>query len=59
MRISLQQYWNLLVDYLRPQKGRVIFLAVTLFANIGLQLINPLIMRRFIDTALDGGDLRK
>jgi ABC-type multidrug transport system fused ATPase/permease subunit len=55
MRVSLQQYWNLLVDYLRPQKGRVILLGVALFANIGLQLVNPLIMRQFIDSALTGG----
>jgi ATP-binding cassette subfamily B protein len=56
MRISLQQYWALLVDYLRPQRARVLGLALLLFANIGLQLVNPQIMRRFIDAALSGED---
>ncbi len=33
----------------------VLFLGVSLFINIGLQLINPQIMRSFIDTARAGG----
>ena len=32
-------------------------MGVALFANIGLQLVNPLIMRRFIDSALSGGEM--
>ena len=55
MNIPLRQYWELLVDYLRPQRGRVLLLALFLFSNIGLQLLNPQIMRRFLDTALAGG----
>jgi ATP-binding cassette subfamily B protein len=54
MSITLKQYWALLVDYLRPQRMRVFVLAALLFSNIGLQLVNPQIMRRFIDTALTG-----
>lgn len=54
MNIPLKQYWELLVDYLRPQRGRVVLLALFLFSNIGLQLVNPQIMRRFLDTALAG-----
>jgi ATP-binding cassette, subfamily B, bacterial len=57
MRISLKQYGALLVQYLRPQKSWVLILAVLLFGNIGLQLVNPLIMRRFLDTALAGGSM--
>jgi ATP-binding cassette subfamily B protein/ATP-binding cassette subfamily C protein len=57
VRISLKQYGALLVQYLRPQKSWVLILAVLLFGNIGLQLINPLIMRRFLDTALAGGSM--
>ena len=57
MRITVQQYWDLLIDYLRPQRGWVIGLAVLLFANIGLQLINPQIMRNYLDAALGGEDL--
>jgi ABC-type multidrug transport system fused ATPase/permease subunit len=57
MRVSIQQYWNLLVGYLRPQQGRVIGLGLLLFANIGLQLVNPQIMRNYLDAALGGDTL--
>jgi ATP-binding cassette, subfamily B, bacterial len=56
MGIPLKQYGVLLVAYLRPQRGRVLLLAFFLFSNIGLQLVNPQIMRRFLDTALAGGE---
>lgn len=55
MNISLQAYRTLLIDYLRPQRGRVLWLAVLLFSNIALQLINPQIMRNFLDLALTNG----
>lgn len=55
IKIGLQQYWNLLVDYLQPQKWRVVKFAIALLASIGLQLINPQILRYFIDTAAVGG----
>jgi ATP-binding cassette subfamily B protein/ATP-binding cassette subfamily C protein len=55
IKIGLQQYWNLLVDYLQPQKGRVIKFAAALLVSIGLQLVNPQILRYFIDTAVAGG----
>ena len=58
MNNSLQQYKRLLADYLRPQRGRVLALAVLMFSNIGLQLINPQIMRRFLDQATSGAALR-
>jgi ABC-type multidrug transport system fused ATPase/permease subunit len=51
MTIPLRQYWVLLVDYLRPQRRRVVILGVLLFTGIALQLINPQILRYFIDTA--------
>ena len=54
MRIPIKQYTGLLAKYLRPQRRRVFLLAFLLFADISLQLINPQIMRRFIDTALLG-----
>ena len=50
MKIPFQQYWDLLAKYIRPQKGRFILLAVLLLSSIGLQLVNPQIMRFFIDT---------
>ena len=51
MKIPLREYWNLLIDYLEPQWPAVAGLAVLLLANIGLQLVNPQIMRSFIDVA--------
>jgi ATP-binding cassette, subfamily B, bacterial len=58
MTISLQAYRALFVDYLRPQRARVIWLAVLLMGNIALQLINPQIMRSFLDLALAGGEMQ-
>ena len=55
MRIPLKQYWNLLVNYLESQWPRALLLSVLLFSSIGLQLVNPQIMRHFIDTAQSGG----
>ena len=59
MGVSAKQYWGLLSKYLRPQKWWVLLLAVLIFVNIGLQLINPQIMRNFIDTALVGGSMQQ
>jgi ATP-binding cassette, subfamily B, bacterial len=55
MRVPLRQYWTLLADYLRPLWRGVAVLTMLLFADIGLQLLNPQIVRYFIDTALAGG----
>ncbi len=54
MNIPLKPYWELLAKYLKPQKWTFILLAVLLFGSIGLQLVNPQIMRGFIDAALAG-----
>lgn len=53
--MPLKQYWNLLVDYLKPQRDNVIWLAIALLSSIGLQILNPQILRYFIDTAVAGG----
>jgi len=53
--LPLQQYWRLLARYLRPQRRRVAWLSVTLLGSIALQLLNPQILRYFIDTAMVGG----
>jgi len=45
----------LLLRYLRPQAGRVGLLAALLLGSIGLQLFNPQILKRFIDSATGGG----
>jgi len=54
MKIPLKQYWNLLVKYLRTQWHMSLILSVLILTNIGLQLINPQIMRSFIDAAQSG-----
>lgn len=44
-------YYMMLNRYLLPQRKSLIGLALLLFTSIGLQLINPQIIRYFIDTA--------
>jgi ABC-type multidrug transport system fused ATPase/permease subunit len=58
VRITPRDYWRLLAVYLKPQRGRTTLLALLLLASTGLQLVSPLILRRFIDDALDGEALR-
>jgi ATP-binding cassette subfamily B protein/ATP-binding cassette subfamily C protein len=58
MRIPLKQYWNLLSNYLKPQQGRVIGLAIALLSTIALQLLNPQLLGTFIDTATMGGAMQ-
>jgi ATP-binding cassette subfamily B protein len=54
MNIPLRRYWDLLGPYLMLQKGRFSLLAVLLLGSIGLQVVNPQIMRYFIDAAMAG-----
>ena len=54
--IPVRSYFTLLSDYLRPQRAKVVLLSVLLVGVIGLQLLNPQLIKRFIDTAVDGGD---
>ena len=56
MKIPIKQYWNLLLNYLKPQWPLALLLTVLLFGNIGLQLVNPQIMRSFIDTTQTDGE---
>lgn len=48
------QYRYLLVKYLQPQWPRALILAFFMIGSIALQLINPQIMRRFVDTIAGG-----
>lgn len=57
-KVPFKQYAALLIRYLRPQWVRVSFLAFFMFGGIGLSLINPQILRYFIDTAESGGETR-
>lgn len=54
MKIPLKRYWDLLASHIKPQKGRFSLLSVLLLGSIGLQIVNPQIMRHFIDTAISG-----
>ncbi len=57
MKTSFQQYWRLLVKYLRPRWPSFAGLTGLLFVNIALQLVNPQIMRFFLDKAQTGESL--
>ena len=58
MNLPFKAYWELLSQHIRPQKGRFALLLVLLLANITLRLVNPQVMRAFIDNALAGSALR-
>ena len=53
--IRFNDYARFLIHYLRPRLRLVLVLGTTLLASIGLQLVNPQILRAFIDTAQAGG----
>ena len=57
-KVAFRQYAALLSQYLKPQWMRVTLLAVFMFGGIGLSLLNPQILRYFIDTAKAGGETR-
>ncbi len=54
MALPLVEYWRLLRSYLAGQRLSVAALSVLLFGGIALQLVNPLIVRGFIDAATRG-----
>ena len=55
--IPVRAYWRLLRKYLRPLRARVVLLAVLLLTGIAFQVINPQLIRSFIDGAQAGADL--
>lgn len=56
--VSLKQYWDLLARHITPQKARFTLLTVLLLSSIGLQIVNPQVMRYFIDAAQSGQSIR-
>lgn len=52
---SLRQYRELLSRYLKPQFGWVVLMATILLAGIAIKLINPQVLRYFLDAAQAGG----
>jgi len=59
MNIPLKRYWELLHQYLRPQWRSVLFLSVFLLGSIGLRVVNPQIIRYFLDAAQAGDTLQQ
>lgn len=55
MSASGQSYRDVLITYLKPQRGRVAWLAIALLSSIALQVLNPQILRYFIDRVMVGG----
>src|SRR5215469_13809443 len=57
MHTQFRHYWRLLVTYLKPQWLSVVLLSILLMSNIVLQLINPQVIRYFIDATQAGRPL--
>ncbi|HEY4383547.1 MAG TPA: ABC transporter ATP-binding protein, partial [Ktedonobacteraceae bacterium] len=55
MRVHLKDYRSLLITYLKPQLSRVGMLALLLCGDIVLQLVNPQLLRMFIDGVSSAG----
>jgi hypothetical protein len=52
---QIKQYWDYLSRYLKPQIPQVGLMTILLLTGIALQLINPQVIRYFLDTAQAGG----
>ncbi|GCE27101.1 helicase [Dictyobacter alpinus] len=57
MKLSAKTYRDLLITYLKPQWVRVLWLCLLLASSISIALINPQIVRTFIDSASAKGTL--
>jgi ATP-binding cassette, subfamily B, bacterial len=55
--VSFRQYSSLLVTYLRPQGKLVTLLSLLVLGGIGLQLLNPQLVRRFLDGVETGQNI--
>ena len=55
MNASFTGHRGLLLAYLRPRRAQVALLSALLFGGIALELLNPQILRGFIDAAMAGG----
>jgi ATP-binding cassette subfamily B protein len=52
--IPVRAYFKLFAGYLRPHRSRALLLAAILLVSIALQLVNPQLIKRFIDGATTG-----
>jgi ATP-binding cassette subfamily B protein len=57
--LSYREYARFFSRYLRGRSYLLVILGIVLFTNIALQIINPQIMRTFLDTAMAGGNLNR
>jgi ATP-binding cassette subfamily B protein len=55
--LTYRDYLRFFSRYLRGRIHLLVFLGIALFTNIALQIINPQIMRSFLDNAMSGGNL--
>ena len=58
-RVGVRQYAELLVRYAVKQKRMFAIVSILLLSSIGLQLVNPQILRYFIDEATKGSPLSR
>jgi ATP-binding cassette subfamily B protein len=57
MNLSLHSYWKLMATYLASRWLGVFLLLLLIAGNIALQLLQPIFLRNFIDTATSGESL--
>jgi ATP-binding cassette subfamily B protein len=57
MKVPFRPYWDLLAQYVRPERRRFALLSAFLLCKIALQLASPQIMRAFIDVATQAAPL--
>jgi ATP-binding cassette, subfamily B, bacterial len=58
VNLPFKQYTGMLVVYLRPQWRKTLLMTFLLITSVGLQLLNPQLIRYFIDTYVSGGSLQ-
>ncbi|WP_420631658.1 ABC transporter ATP-binding protein [Candidatus Leptofilum sp.] len=56
MELPIRRYGDLMYQYLYPLRRKVYLLAGLIFTTLALQLVNPQIIRGFIDTAVSTTD---
>src|SRR6266700_998824 len=57
LKAARVSYKDLLTTYLGPQWQRVTIMSILLLSGIALQLVNPQLLRYFIDTATSSGNI--
>lgn len=58
MKFPMKKYLNLFSKYLKPLLPQIIILALLLGISVGINLLNPQILKRFIDMAKEGDSSR-